>query len=164
MTSQTPWLSAQEEQLWRGWVQLNDEISTTLQREMQQDAKLSLSDYEVLVHLTDHPEGRLRVLDLARVLAWERSRVSHHLTRMERRGLVERRECAEDGRGAFIAVTEAGRAANQRAAPGHVAAVRRLVFDVLDAEEVTVLAAMIERMRAQVADPQAPRTKQSAQG
>jgi DNA-binding MarR family transcriptional regulator len=160
MNSQTPWLSAEEEHLWRGWLQLNDEITATLQREMQQDAKLSLSDYEVLVFLTDHPEGRLRVLDLARQLAWERSRVSHHLTRMERRGLVERRECAEDGRGAFIAVTEAGRAANERAAPGHVAAVRRLFFDVLDAEEVAALAAVVEKMRArtaQVADPQAPR-------
>jgi DNA-binding MarR family transcriptional regulator len=148
MRTEIPWLSAQEEHLWRAWTQLNAELSATLQREMQTDAKLSLSDYEVLVHLTDSPEGRLRVSDLARLLQWERSRVSHHLTRMERRGLVERRECPEDGRGAFIAVTATGRTANERAAPGHVAAVRRLVFDVLDADEVASLTAVIDKMLA----------------
>ena len=146
MRTEIPWLSAQEEQLWRAWTQLNAELSATLQREMQNDAKLSLSDYEVLVHLTDSPEGRVRVSDLARLLQWERSRVSHHLTRMERRGLVERRECAEDGRGAFIAVTKAGRTANEQAAPGHVAAVRRLVFDALDEDDVSCLSQVIDKM------------------
>ena len=146
MRTEIPWLSAQEEQLWRAWAQLNAELSATLQREMQNDAKLSLSDYEVLVHLTDSPEGRVRVSDLARLLQWERSRVSHHLTRMERRGLVERRECAEDGRGAFIAVTKAGRTANEQAAPGHVAAVRRLVFDALDENDVSCLSQVIDKM------------------
>ncbi len=146
MRTEIPWLSAQEEHLWRAWTQLNVELSATLQREMQNDAKLSLSDYEVLVHLTDSPEGRVRVSDLARLLQWERSRVSHHLTRMERRGLVERRECAEDGRGAFIAVTKAGRTANEQAAPGHVAAVRRLVFDALDEDDVSCLSQAFDKM------------------
>ena len=148
MRPKTPWLSTQEEHLWRAWTQLNVELSATLQREMQSDAKLSLSDYEVLVHLTDSPEGRVRVSDLARLLQWERSRVSHHLTRMERRGLVERSECAEDGRGSFIAVTAAGRSANEEAAPGHVAAVRRLVFDALDETEVSCLSGAIDKMLA----------------
>jgi len=146
MRTEITWLSAQEEHLWRAWTQLNVELSATLQREMQNDAKLSLSDYEVLVHLTDSPEGRVRVNDLARLLQWERSRVSHHLTRMERRGLVERRECAEDGRGSFIAVTKAGRTANEQAAPGHVAAVRRLVFDALDENDVSCLSQVVDKM------------------
>ena len=146
MRTETPWLSAQEEHLWRAWTQLNAELSATLRREMQNEAKLSLSDYEVLVHLTDSPEGRVRVTDLARLLQWERSRVSHHLTRMERRGLVERSECAEDGRGAFIAVTATGRTANEQAAPGHVAAVRRLVFDALDENDVSCLSEAVDKM------------------
>jgi DNA-binding MarR family transcriptional regulator len=146
MSTETPWLSAHEEHLWRAWTQLNAELSATLQREMQNDAGLSISDYGVLVHLTDSPEGRLRVSDLARLLQWERSRVSHHLTRMERRGLVERRECPEDGRGAFIAVTATGRKANEQAAPGHVAAVRRLVFDALDENDVSCLRGAIDKM------------------
>jgi len=150
MTSETPWLSAQEEHLWRGWTRLNAELTARLQRAMQADAQLSGSDYEVLVHLTDSPEGRVRVSDLASLLQWERSRVSHHLTRMERRGLVERSECVEDGRGAFIGVSKAGRAAIERAAPAHVAAVRRLVIDALDAEDVAALSTVFDRMLARL--------------
>src|SRR4051794_34218843 len=105
VTSDAPWLSAQEEHMWRRWLKLNAELSATLQRELQDDAGLSMPDFDVLVHLTDSPEGRIRVTDLARLLHWERSRLSHHVTRMQRRGLVERTECVEDGRGAFIAIT-----------------------------------------------------------
>ena len=148
MATDVPWLSAQEEHLWRGWNRLNVELLVRLQRQMQADAGLSGSDYEVLVHLTDSPEGRVRVSDLARLLQWERSRVSHHLTRMERRGLVERTECLEDGRGAFIGVTSAGRAAIEQAAPGHVDAVRRLVFDVLDDQDVAALGVAVDKMLA----------------
>jgi DNA-binding MarR family transcriptional regulator len=146
MTSDTRWLSAEEQHVWRGWLKLNAELSATLQRELQDDAGLSMSDFDVLVHLTDEPAGRIRVTDLARVLFWERSRVSHHVTRMERRGLVERVECPEDGRGAFIAVTAAGRSAIERAAPGHVGTVRRLVFDVLGAAEVEQLGATVHKL------------------
>jgi DNA-binding MarR family transcriptional regulator len=67
---------------------------------------------------------------------------------MERRGLVERSECVEDGRGAYIAVTTAGRAAIERAAPGHVAAVRRLVFDVLDKSDVAGLTMVVDKLLA----------------
>ena len=156
MRSEVPWLSAQEEHLWRGWTQLNTELSASLQREMQADAGLSLSDYEVLVHLTDSPEGRVRVSELARLLQWERSRVSHHLTRMERRGLVERTECAEDGRGSFISVTPAGRNAIEQAAPGHVRAVRRLVFDDLSEAEVTELGTVFDRLLSRLGEPLHP--------
>ena len=90
--------------------------------------------------------------DLARLLQWERSRVSHHLTRMERRGLVQRSECAEDGRGAFISVTTTGRTANEQAAPGHVAAVRRLVFDALDENDVSGLSVALDKMLARLHD------------
>ena len=153
MASETPWLSAEEEHLWRAWSQLNNELSARLQRELQDDAQLSLSDYEVLVHLTDTPEGRVRVTELARLLHWERSRVSHHITRMERRGLVERTECADDGRGAFIAVTSGGRAAIAQAAPGHVRAVRRLMFDVLSSEEADRLGTAIDKMLTRLSGP-----------
>jgi DNA-binding MarR family transcriptional regulator len=90
MTSDTPWLTDREERLWRSWVTLNNELNAALQRQIQDEAGLSMSDYEVLVHLTDDPAGRVRVTELASLLQWERSRVSHHVTRMERRGLVER--------------------------------------------------------------------------
>ena len=153
MSSDVRWLTAEEERVWRRWLTLNARLSATLQRELQDDAGLSMPDFEVLVHLTDSPEGRVRVTDLARLLQWERSRVSHHVTRMERRRLVRRVECAEDGRGAFVVITPQGRAAIEQAAPGHVNAVRRLVFDALSPEEVDAFATIIEKALAQLDNP-----------
>jgi DNA-binding MarR family transcriptional regulator len=150
MSSDVRWLTAEEERVWRRWLTLNARLSATLHRELQDDAGLSMPDYEVLVHLTDSPEARMRVTDLARLLQWERSRVSHHVTRMERRRLVQRVECAEDGRGAFVVITPDGRAAIEQAAPGHVNTVRRLVFDALSPEEVDALATIVEKALTQL--------------
>ena len=152
MSSEVQWLTAQEEHLWRGWLKLNTELASTLQRELQVDAGLSMPDFEVLVHLTDNPDGRVRVTDLAGLLHWERSRVSHHVKRMEGRGLVQRVECSEDGRGAFVVITLRGRAAIEEAAPGHVEAVRRLMFDALSTEENAALAAVIDKLLARLDD------------
>lgn len=146
MSEEVRWLSADEERLWRQWLLLGSRLSATLQREMQDDSGLSSPDFAVLVNLTDDPDGRVRVTDLAALLLWERSRVSHHVTRMERRGLVQRVECAEDGRGAFVAITPEGRAAIEKAAPGHVRAVRRLVFDVLSEDDVAQFTGLVEKV------------------
>jgi DNA-binding MarR family transcriptional regulator len=97
----------------------------------------------------------VRVSDLATQMLWERSRLSHHVTRMERRGMVERAECVEDGRGAFVAITPAGRAAIEQAAPGHVRTVRRLVFDALTAEELRTLSTLVDKMLVRL-DGEAP--------
>jgi DNA-binding MarR family transcriptional regulator len=150
MSSDVQWLTAQEQRVWRRWLTLNARLSASLHKELQDDAGLSMPDFEVLVHLTDNAEGRIRVTDLARLLQWERSRVSHHVTRMERRRLVQRVECAEDGRGAFILITPQGRAAIEQAAPGHVTAVRRLVFDALSPEELGAFATIIDKALAQL--------------
>ena len=136
--------------MWRRWLTLNARLSATLHKELQDDAGLSMPDFEVLVHLTDTPEGRVRITDLAGLLHWERSRVSNHVTRMERRRLVQRVECAEDGRGAFVVITSQGRAAIEQAAPGHVKTVRRLVFDALTPEEVDAFATIIDKALAQL--------------
>ena len=146
------WLTAQEEHLWRGWLKLNAELASTLQREL---SKTPVCRYRISrsCRLTDNPEGRVQVTELAGLLQWERSRVSHHITRMERRGLVGRLECSEDGRGAFVVITSQGRAAIEEAAPGHVMAVRRLMFDALNEEEKAALAAVIDS-----SGPNRPRT------
>jgi DNA-binding MarR family transcriptional regulator len=81
----------------------------------------------------------MRVLELARALGWEKSRLSHQLTRMQQRGLVERSNCSEDRRGAFIVLTPQGRQTVEAAAPRHVEAVRRYLFDQLDADQVQAL-------------------------
>jgi DNA-binding MarR family transcriptional regulator len=150
MNSDVRWLTAKEQRVWRRWLTLNARLSATLHKELHDDAGLSMPDYEVLVHLTDNPEGRIRVTDLARLLQWERSRVSHHTTRMEQRRLVQRLECAEDGRGAFIVLTPQGRAAIEQAAPGHVTTVRRLIFDALNPDEIDALATITDKALAQL--------------
>jgi DNA-binding MarR family transcriptional regulator len=106
-------------------------LPAVLNRELQQDSGLTLPEYEVLVQLSETPQRRMRPFQICEALNWEQSRLSHQLTRMERRGLVARHECAADGRGAFIELTAAGTEAIGGAAARHVAAVRRLIFDQL---------------------------------
>ena len=106
-------------------------LPAALNRQLQQDCGLTLPEYDVLVQLSETPGHRLRPYQICEGLNWEQSRLSHQLTRMERRGLVSRHECAADGRGAFVELTGAGAAAIGAAAPRHVATVRKLVFDQL---------------------------------
>lgn len=139
MDLDSPWLTDAQQRVWRQWLAVSARLPTALHRELQADAGLSLPDFDVLVQLTDTPRGRVRVSDLARALTWERSRVSHHVARLERRGLVLREECPDDGRGAFVVLTAPGRAAVEGAAPGHVRTVRSLVFDQLTDLELETL-------------------------
>ena len=151
-TDDTPWLDDRQQQVWRAWLRVGSRLPAALNRQLQRDSELSLQDFDVLVQLTDVDEGRVRVSALAAALGWERSRLSHHVTRMERRGLVAREECDDDGRGAFVVLTPTGRAAIERAAPGHVRTVRSLVFDALAPAEVDalgdVLAAVLDRLES----------------
>jgi DNA-binding MarR family transcriptional regulator len=118
------WLTEEEQLAWRGLLQMTSQLNARMNRQLQDDYGLSLTDYEVLVVLSEAPEGRRRVFELADALAWEQSRVSHQLARMQRRGLVAREECPTDARGAFAVLTGTGRAAIERAAPAHVEMVR----------------------------------------
>ncbi|HEY0952637.1 MarR family winged helix-turn-helix transcriptional regulator [Nocardioides sp.] len=151
MSTDVEWLTAEQEQVWRRWLALNAMLPAALHRELQADAGLSLPDFDVLVHLTDNPAGRVRVSDLAHALQWEKSRVSHHVTRMQRRGLVCREGCPDDARGAFVVVTTAGRAAIEQAAPGHVRAVRDLIFDHLTDAELQALDTITRKVSARLA-------------
>lgn len=141
-----PWLDKHQQRVWRSWLQVNIRLNAALHRQMQADAGLSLPDFEVLVLLTDDPAERIRVSDMARALQWERSRLSHHLTRMEKRGLVERAECPEDGRGAVVLLTPAGREAIEQAAPAHVRTVRALFVDRLDARDLSDLDRIVAKL------------------
>ncbi|MDN5749464.1 MAG: MarR family transcriptional regulator [Pseudonocardia sp.] len=126
------------------------QLQAQLNRELQADSGMSLADFDVLVALTDRADVQMRVRELAEALQWEKSRLSHHLARMERRGLVERRDCPDDARGAFVILTADGRRAIERAAPAHVDAVRSLVFDGLDPEQVDTLACIAETVLSRI--------------
>jgi DNA-binding MarR family transcriptional regulator len=144
------WLTEPEQRAWRGLLQMNSALDARLNRELQQMSGLSLTDYDVLVLLTEAPDGRRRVFEVAEDLQWEQSRLSHHLARMQRRGLVAREECTTDRRGAFVVLTDAGRDAIDKAAPGHVDTVRQLVFDGLSEEQVAMLESFVGRVLARL--------------
>jgi DNA-binding MarR family transcriptional regulator len=140
-------LSEQDRRLWKSWSSVNALVPVALQRELQDAAGLSLPDFTVLDQLVAVPEHRLRVSDLARMLGWQRTRLSHHVTRMADRDLVSRQDCADDGRGAFVTVTAGGRSAHDRAAPAHAAALHAHLFDALTKAEQRTLAALSEKVR-----------------
>jgi DNA-binding MarR family transcriptional regulator len=150
--SQMRWLAADQQRAWRQWLALTTRLPARLNRQLQADSELSLADFDVLVQLTDVPAGRIRVGELGAALGWEKSRLSHHLTRMERRGLVAREDVATDGRGSEVVLSDTGRAAIEAAAPAHVDAVRALVFDVLDAEQVQAWTELTTTLLARLDD------------
>jgi DNA-binding MarR family transcriptional regulator len=133
------WLSPAEEQNWRSFVRVHQTLAARLGKDLQAHGKMSGADFEILVTLTDIPDGRLRFQELAKAVEWEQSRLSHQISRMIKRGLVAREDCPEDGRAAFVAITPAGRETIEAAAPHHVATVRRLVIDALTPEEFAAL-------------------------
>jgi DNA-binding MarR family transcriptional regulator len=139
VTDDVRWLAADEQRAWRAWLDAHAKLSARLNRELQAGSGLSLSDYDVLVHLTDVPEGRLRAFELGDGLQWEKSRVSRQVSRMAERGLVARESAPEDGRGAYVVLTTAGRKAIEEAAPAHVELVRRLLFEGLTPDQVRIL-------------------------
>jgi DNA-binding MarR family transcriptional regulator len=134
------WLDEREARAWRGFQAVQHRLNAALARQLADDSDLSYSDYTVLVVLTDQPDGRLRAFELGAELGWEKSRVSHHVSRMADRGLVRREKCPTDHRGAFVVVTDLGRSSIERAAPGHVDAVRHWFIDRLTAEQLDALA------------------------
>jgi DNA-binding MarR family transcriptional regulator len=129
---------------------MNAQLTGRIRRSLLQTSGLSDSDYEVLVQLSEAPEGRLRSYELVAALQWEKSRLSHHLRRMEARGLVGREGCDTDRRGAFVVLTPEGRVSIEDAAPDHVEEVRRSFLDALTPAQIDALAgishAVIERL------------------
>jgi DNA-binding MarR family transcriptional regulator len=144
--AETRWLDADESRTWRAYLRLQARLTAELNRQLQATSNLSLADYEVLVQLTESDEGRLRPFQLQARLDWEQSRLSHHLSRMQKRDLVRREDCDDDGRGAYVVVTDRGREAITAAAPDHVAAVRGLFFDALEPAEVATLDRLLTRL------------------
>lgn len=135
----TKWLTATEQQAWRSWIAMRTLLDDQLNRELQERHGLSLSDYEILVRLSEAPDRRLRMSDLAAATLASRSRLSHQIDRLETAGIVQRMTCPEDRRGSFAALTEHGWQTLVAAAPDHVAGVRRHFVDVLGTDTFTQL-------------------------
>jgi DNA-binding MarR family transcriptional regulator len=144
----TRWLSEDEQRAWRAYRRMVLLVDAAIARELTRDTGLSMPDYYVLSSLSETPGNRRRLTELAAHMQWSASRLSHHVTRMEQRGLVVRAECAEDLRAAYVQLTDQGWAALRAAAPMHVASVREHLIDVLDESEVAALRTVAEKLAA----------------
>ena len=140
------WLDEREERAWRALQFMQMRVNARLASELAEVSHLSYPEYTVLVALTDRPDGRMRLFELAATLGWEKSRVSHQIARMADRGLVAKDKCDDDRRGAFVVATDQGRAAIEAAAPHHVETVRRLFVDPLTPAELDALGRVAQKI------------------
>ena len=139
MPSQTRWLDDEEQELWRLLLGAMRKINRGMDETLKAGGEVSASEFAVLVALSEAPEQRLRLHELCTQLEWDRSRASHQVTRMEKRGLLYKEPDAVDARGINVCVTHVGLEHLRRAAPEHVESVRRMVFDHLQPEDVPAL-------------------------
>ncbi|WP_327696441.1 MarR family winged helix-turn-helix transcriptional regulator [Streptomyces sp. NBC_00459] len=132
----TRWLTPEEQRAWRAYVGASLLLEDALDRQLQQDAGMPHLYYTILAYLSETPERRLRMTDLAEKLKITRSRLTYAVARLEKDGHVRREACKWDKRGTVAALTDEGMAVLERTAPGHVATVRAALFDHLTPEQV----------------------------
>lgn len=135
------WLDEREARAWRGYRQMRDLLDQQINRDLAADSGLSEADYTVLVVLSEEPDQRMRQVELAHRVLWSKSRLSHQLTRMERRGLVRREGTGSaSARGVRVVLTAEGLNTIRDAAPPHLESVRRHFIDPLTDEQLDALA------------------------
>ncbi|KUI45386.1 MarR family transcriptional regulator [Mycobacterium sp. IS-1590] len=143
-------LTEEELGAWRAFVTMRHLLERHLVMHLQREFGLSDSDFEILVNLSQAPKGRMRAYELGRATHWEKTRMSHHLSRMEKRGLIRRE--GSTGRYPDIVLTDAGRAAIKASAPANAARVRELFIDVLGPKRLTALREASEDVIAAIED------------
>jgi DNA-binding MarR family transcriptional regulator len=133
---------------WREFIETTEALRARVAARLNSDTGLSPGDYAVLLALSEAPESQMRSSELATRIGWERSRLSHHLGRMERRQLIRREECATDSRGAEIVLAPAGTVAFHAATVPHLRAVRELFVDALTADQLAAAGEIAAALRA----------------
>jgi len=150
------WLSAQEMRTWRSFVSLGLVMEDALDQQLRHDSGMSHLNYSVLVFLSEAPERRLRMTDLAENLRIARTRLSYTIARMAEEGWVRREECPDDKRAQLAVLTDAGLAALEAAAPGHVEFVRSAVFGRLTPEQAQAFGEACAIVLAGLTGPERP--------
>ncbi len=149
--------------VWRSYVETTDALRARLTSRLQDESGLSPGDYEVLLALSEAPGRRYRPSILADQIGWQRSRLSHHLGRMEQRGLITREQCVTDSRGTEVVLAAAGTAAFEGATVPHLRAIRELFVDAFSAEQLEQIDALTAVLRihlgreGEAGDGRAPR-------
>jgi DNA-binding MarR family transcriptional regulator len=150
------WLTPEEMRAWLAYRRMRALLDLQITRDLAADSQLSDADYDVLSTVSSAPEHRLRLGELAGTIRWSVSRLSHHVSRMEQRGLVVREDCADDGRSATVVLTDAGWVAIQAAAVHHVASVREHFVDLLTPAELDAFAKIGEKVVAHLNEVTSP--------
>lgn len=135
----TRWLDADQQRSWRAYLVGTTLLMDRLDRELRERHDLSLPEYEILVRLSEAPDRRMRMAELAQAISHSRSRVTHTVARLEKDGLVTRSACVSDGRGVEAVLTDEGFARLDDAAHTHVEGVRRLLVDLASGEDFTAV-------------------------
>jgi DNA-binding MarR family transcriptional regulator len=139
-------LTDTEQTCWRAFVESSWALHTRLEDDLRAATGLSMSDYHVMVVLSEAPERRVRMGELANRLVFSPSRLTYQINSMVKRGLVRKQSCPEDGRGQEAALTEKGMAELVAAAPLHLATVRDSFIDHLDDEELAVITRVFSKI------------------
>jgi DNA-binding MarR family transcriptional regulator len=142
------WLTSGEQVVWRDFLDVTRLLMERLNRQLVEDSGMTLAEYEVLVRVSEAPERRLRMSELADLVVNSRSRLTHTVRRLEDRGWVTREDCAEDRRGILCVLLDEGYAVLEAAAPGHVEAVRSIIFDPLSEADVDELGVIMAKVRS----------------
>ena len=147
--TETKWLDEREMRAWQAFLVAGALVGRRVEQQLKDEAGLSHLQYEVLVRLSAAEDGELRMRELADSVLSSKSGLTYQIGQLEKAGLVRRRNCRFDVRGVFACLTEAGRAKLAEVAPGHVAAVREYLIDVLDGEQLEHLAEALEAVADQ---------------
>jgi DNA-binding MarR family transcriptional regulator len=131
---------------WRGMLRVYASMVRALDAELDAQHGIPITSYEVLIHLADSPDGKMRMRDLAEAALLSRSGLTRLVDRLERDRLIERASCPSDARGAYAVITDSGRALLARARPAHRTDVRRRFLDHFDEDELVQLASYWERV------------------
>lgn len=146
IAAEPQWLDDDQQAAWRAFAGASVKLRWALESQLQQDAGLSFIEYHVLARLSENPGNTMRMSDLAEVTDSSLSRLSHLVTRLERRDLVRREPDSRDGRYINAILTDAGMRLLVDSAPAHVAKVRELVIDALTPDELSQLRTISERI------------------
>lgn len=143
------WLSDEEQKIWRSYLFATAHVNHVIDADLRKDG-LDIAEYNILVNLSEAPEHKLRMSQLADDVVHSRSRLTHTVSRLEQRGLVVREACQDDGRGILARLTPAGLEKLDETAPNHVATVRRVLVDTMSKDEFRALGRAMAAIMAAV--------------
>ncbi len=146
------WLSDEEQAAWRNYLDAMRQLDWAMDQRLQKRSNLTITDYVILVSLSEAEGRRLRMSELADIVVVSRSRLTYRIDSLVKRGYIDREQCDDDRRGLFANLTDLGFEVLADAAPGHVDDVQEMLFDNIEPEEFEAFASIVERMATNIRD------------